>query len=187
MSEKTKQDNFGNWLCLNCPKEVRKRKHLEVVKFVFNRYYEEITFLELKSGTEKDILNQIFLNKNLHKPIFIEPKKEPPTINFNKKRKRIIKRAKGKIDLESFYLTDKWLLLKRKIHKLYKCGCMKCGIEGVETHIDHIFPRSIYPDLELNIHNLQILCKKCNIEKSNNNTIDYRTSEQKKMCSIKFN
>jgi hypothetical protein len=187
MSQETKLDNFGSWMYLNCPKEIRKEKHSEVVKYVFKRYSKEIKGLGLKSMTKKQLLNQIFLNKNLHKPVFFEPKKEPPIADFDKKRKRIISKAKGEIDLESFYLTDKWLALKRKVHKLYKCGCMKCGINGIETHVDHIFPRSTHPEFELSIHNLQILCKKCNLEKSNKNNIDYRTDEQKKMCSIKFN
>ena len=62
---------------------------------------------------------------------------------------------------------------------------MKCGLSNTETHIDHIFPRSIFPHLEYDIHNLQILCKDCNMEKSNKDNTDYRTDEQRKLCSLK--
>jgi len=98
--------------------------------------------------------------------------------------KKIVKRG-GVVNDDSFYLTDSWLDIKRKVHKLYGPGCMKCKKEGIETHIDHIMPRSIYPNLELDIHNLQILCKKCNMEKSNKNSIDYRTQEQRNLLSRK--
>lgn len=184
-----KSENFGNWMYLNSPRELRKGKHSELVKYLFKLYKKEIASLGLRGFTRKQLLKEVFLKKELHKPIVIEPKvvKSPPLPNYAKKRKRIIKRAKGQIYPESFYLTDEWLSLKNKVHKLYKCGCMKCGVTGVETHVDHIFPRSTYPEFELSVHNLQILCRKCNMEKSNINTTDYRTEEQKRLCRNKFN
>ena len=45
---------------------------------------------------------------------------------------------------------------------------------NVELHVDHIKPRSKHPELELDINNLQILCKDCNLGKSNTDSIDYR-------------
>ena len=107
-----------------------------------------------------------------------------------KRRKKVIKKIierGGEVNNDSFYLSDSWLDIKRKVHKLYGRGCMKCKKEGIETHIDHIMPRSLYPSLELDIHNLQILCRKCNMEKSNKNSIDYRTQEQKNLLSRKYN
>lgn len=189
IKEKIEVDNFGNWMYQNCPKEIRKEKHSVLVKFLFRLYSKEIRTLGLKGMTNKQLLKEVYLKKELHKPVIFEAKsiKQPLLPNFDKKRNRIIKKAKGDIDVSSFYLKDEWLSLKRKVHKLYKCGCMKCGITGVETHVDHIFPRSTHPEFELSIHNLQILCKKCNMDKSNKNTIDYRTDEQKRICSIKFN
>ena len=85
-----------------------------------------------------------------------------------------------------FYTSKKWIALTKKVRELYRCGCMKCGRDNIETHIDHIFPRSLYPKFQHSIFNLQILCKDCNLEKSNKNTIDYRTAEQRKKCSIKY-
>lgn len=90
---------------------------------------------------------------------------------------------KEKID---FYQSKKWILLTKKVRELYHCGCMKCGRDNMQTHIDHIFPRSTYPKFQYSIFNLQILCKSCNLEKSNKNTIDYRTKEQIKKCSLKY-
>lgn len=180
-------DNFGKWMYLNCPKEIRKEKHSVVVKFLFKLYRKEIKSLGIRGLTNKELLKEIFLRKELHKPIKVEVKIIQETLpNFNKQRKKILKQSKRNIDTDSFYLTDEWLAVKRKIHRLYKCGCMRCNIEDVETHIDHILPRSKYPTLSFDIHNLQILCRKCNMEKSNIDFTDYRSEEQKKLCSIKY-
>lgn len=51
--------------------------------------------------------------------------------------------------------------------------CLKCESKK-ELHIDHIYPVSIYPKRAFNYKNLQVLCKECNIEKSNTTVIDYR-------------
>ena len=51
------------------------------------------------------------------------------------------------------------------------CSCKICGItseRGAILHVDHIKPRSLYPDLALDKSNLQVLCEDCNIAKSNN-------------------
>jgi 5-methylcytosine-specific restriction endonuclease McrA len=100
--------------------------------------------------------------------------------------KKINKKSKKKVEKVDFYKSSRWINLTKKVRDLYKCGCMKCSKENIETHIDHIFPRSLYPKFQYSIHNLQILCKDCNIEKSNKNNIDYRTAEQRKKCSIKY-
>lgn len=55
--------------------------------------------------------------------------------------------------------------------------CAKCGTApspGISLTVDHIKPVSLYPDLFYNLDNLQVLCWKCNQEKSNRNSIDYR-------------
>ena len=76
----------------------------------------------------------------------------------------------------SFYDSDEWLILRRIPLKLYGRTCMKCG-STTKIHVDHIKPRSLHPLLELELQNLQILCKDCNNEKSNKNEADYRTSK----------
>lgn len=85
-----------------------------------------------------------------------------------------VKTLRAKHTPHPFYDSDKWLRIKRKILLMYGTRCMKCGVMGVEMHVDHIKPRSKYPDLELAPFNLQVLCKGCNINKSNYDTTDYR-------------
>ena len=119
-----------------------------------------------------------------------EGREEKVKREITKRRNKVVKKIRksgGIVNNESFYLSDQWILLKRKVYKLYGKGCMKCKSVSGETHIDHIMPRSLYPSLELDIHNLQILCKKCNMEKSNKNSTDYRTQEQRNMLSRTYN
>lgn len=56
-----------------------------------------------------------------------------------------------------------------------KCAC--CGVvpkPGVSLTIDHIKPVSKFPELSLDIENLQVLCWACNTKKSNKHFTDYR-------------
>jgi 5-methylcytosine-specific restriction endonuclease McrA len=54
---------------------------------------------------------------------------------------------------------------------------MLCGRRagnGVVIHVDHIKPRSLYPELALEFSNLQVLCMDCNQGKSNRDFTDWR-------------
>ena len=59
----------------------------------------------------------------------------------------------------------------------YGSRCMACGRgpkNGAVIHVDHIKPRSIYPELALSFSNLQILCEDCNLGKMANAGRDWR-------------
>ena len=72
-----------------------------------------------------------------------------------------------------FYSSKEWRELRRKALDIWGASCMSCDSEGSIT-VDHVYPRSLYPDLELVLSNLQILCASCNSKKSNKHTTDYR-------------
>lgn len=55
---------------------------------------------------------------------------------------------------------------------------MACGQKKGFIHVDHIKPRSIFPSLELDISNLQILCEACNLGKGAWDQTDWRPKEQ---------
>lgn len=74
---------------------------------------------------------------------------------------------------DCFYLSKEWRIIRLKILNKYGYICMKCGSTEL-MHVDHIKPRSLYKHLELCEDNLQVLCQKCNIGKSNRSQIDYR-------------
>lgn len=83
------------------------------------------------------------------------------------------KRLRKPVD---FYESKAWKLLRAKVLKKYGRQCMKCGDSQGIIQIDHIKPRSKWPELELVFDNMQVLCKPCNTEKSNKNCADYRPS-----------
>jgi 5-methylcytosine-specific restriction endonuclease McrA len=56
----------------------------------------------------------------------------------------------------------------------YGRKCMLCDVVDTEIHVDHIKPRSLYPFLSLTFSNLQVLCRDCNMKKSNYHSEDYR-------------
>jgi len=107
--------------------------------------------------------------KNLAKLKLLElAKSSNSCLDFSVKRK-----IKKQVEL-SFYDSEEWKILKTIVLKAYGVKCMKCGVTKTEMHVDHIKPRSKYPKLELCFGNLQVLCRACNIEKSNIDETDYR-------------
>lgn len=73
-----------------------------------------------------------------------------------------IKTQSGK----DFYRSLKWRKLRFNFFMTSKRECTICRSQ-VKLHVDHIKPRSLFPDLSLDINNLQILCESCNFGKSN--------------------
>lgn len=79
----------------------------------------------------------------------------------------------------SFYASREWRDLRYKALELHGATCQCCGAtrgKGVRMHVDHIKPRSLFPELALVLTNLQILCEACNLGKSNKFSTDWRNS-----------
>lgn len=102
------------------------------------------------------------------------------------KQGRLLKRKNSHIKLhhsksilppKDFYSSEKWIKLRTEVLRTYGKRCMKCGESKVEIHVDHIKPRSLFPKLELCFDNLQVLCRKCNLDKSNFHSTDYRNKK----------
>lgn len=55
--------------------------------------------------------------------------------------------------------------------------CLKCEAE-IELTIDHIYPKSIFPELCKVYKNFQTLCSTCNSNKNNLNIEDYRKKKK---------
>lgn len=72
-----------------------------------------------------------------------------------------------------FYLDEPWLSLRKRVLAHYGKKCMKCGSKDYIA-VDHIKPRSLYPELELDFENMQVLCRSCNSHKSNKHLHDFR-------------
>jgi len=78
----------------------------------------------------------------------------------------------------SFYNSEEWRKVRYKALRKHGGKCQLCGRSykehGVVIHVDHIKPRSKYPELELDENNLQILCEDCNLGKMARDEIDWR-------------
>lgn len=96
----------------------------------------------------------------------------------NGKKKKLI----YSFDNRKFYKSREWQELRVRVLEKYDCKCMMCGRSpkdhGVVLNVDHIKPRSKYPELSLCFENLQILCGACNRGKLNKYETDYRPDQQ---------
>lgn len=75
---------------------------------------------------------------------------------------------------KGFYESREWLTLRYFALKRHGRVCALCRTTTGEMHVDHIKPRSLYRELELDPNNLQVLCKACNLGKSNLDDTDFR-------------
>lgn len=80
-----------------------------------------------------------------------------------------------------FYNSPEWKALRYEAFSKHGNKCQCCGAspsKGIVLHIDHIKPRSIFPELAFELDNLQVLCEFCNIGKSNKFEDDWREGQK---------
>jgi len=80
---------------------------------------------------------------------------------------------------DGFYLTHAWRSMRYEVLRERGARCEACGAtarDGCAIHVDHIKPRSKYPELELAKSNLQVLCEACNLGKMNYDETDWRSA-----------
>lgn len=90
------------------------------------------------------------------------------------KRKKAAKAKRGK---QPFYASEEWRLLRYQALKRDGGKCACCGRsrkDGVVMHVDHIKPKSRYPQLAFDLSNLQVLCDDCNLGKGAHDETDWR-------------
>lgn len=103
--------------------------------------------------------------------------------NKPKKQKRIRRKRGGARAAiwkanDNFYCSDLWRSVRYQAFKRDGGRCCCCGStakDGVRMHVDHIKPRSRFPELQLELSNLQVLCEPCNRGKSNRDTTDWHS------------
>lgn len=67
-----------------------------------------------------------------------------------------------------FYRSQEWRSLRVEVLAESNRRCLLCGNSpenGITLHVDHIKPRSLFPELALEKSNLQVLCEDCNLGK----------------------
>jgi len=72
---------------------------------------------------------------------------------------------------QRFYNSAEWRLIREQVIQERNHVCQKCGLRITREYdltVDHIKPRSKFPELALEKSNLQILCRRCNSAKGAN-------------------
>lgn len=75
-----------------------------------------------------------------------------------------------------FLKTFDWLQLRMSVLAKQGNRCECCGAtpkDGVKICVDHVKPRKFYPQLALDVKNLQVLCEDCNFGKGNGFPVDW--------------
>lgn len=95
------------------------------------------------------------------------------------KDRRAVVRAEKKRKGASaeFYDSNEWMRLRYEVLRERGAQCECCGAtraDGVVIQVDHVKPRSLFPELALVKSNLQVLCRPCNLGKSNRDSTDWR-------------
>ncbi len=100
--------------------------------------------------------------------------KKPRNIREVKVKDKILGLAKERKlkqdETEIFYRSPEWLKLREMVIEEDGQVCAMCRKRILEKHdvtVDHIKPRSKYPELALVRNNLHILCRSCNSRKGN--------------------
>lgn len=71
-------------------------------------------------------------------------------------------------ETRQFYSSPEWNLIRKQVIKEKGRICSECGVymkNSNDVTVDHIRPRSKYPDLALDKQNLRVLCRSCNSSK----------------------
>lgn len=142
------------------------------------------------SGYEADITIQRFVREvigeekiayhNGRQPIDFIPPAPSPGRQFIPEQTLPQTSNRKKHRINKFYRTPEWIKLRYQILRLFGQVCMCCGAtsEHKRIMVDHVRPRSLYPDLALDPRNMQVLCEDCNAGKGWDDESDWRTPEQ---------
>lgn len=115
-----------------------------------------------------------------------KPKKTVHKERFSKAAKILCQPNKGaflhsetKPRKDTFYSSWDWKRIRYEAIRLHGQRCQCCGWQPGDTDyghlvVDHIKPRSRFPNLALEVGNLQVLCNDCNMGKSNVYADDFR-------------
>ena len=111
----------------------------------------------------------LFVVSPLHNRIAIEPAYQERAGEIRSKTQSLARERQEAIDeRERFYSSSEWLSLRDQAIREYGRTCAMCGRalrRDSELTVDHIKPRSRFPELSLERSNLQVLCRSCNSSK----------------------
>jgi len=156
-----KPSNFGRCCSLECS-EKKKNLPSKCKPFCLNENMKEIPVMFINNTNHvKKICGVCFHGT------YINAEKESSKESYKEKVITAQHEFRSKKYKDSFYNGKKWLSLRYDfLFSSKNKECAICGSIKKPFHVDHILPRSKYPELEYKIENLQILCAECNLGKS---------------------
>lgn len=122
----------------------------------------------------KELKESAYYGQNRRRAIFDYLALKDGAIISTIQRQPAPKKARANV---RFYESDEWRALRYRVLVHYGRRCMCCGVtpaDGKKMHVDHIKPRSRFPELELAFSNLQVLCEDCNLGKMARDQTDFR-------------
>lgn len=84
---------------------------------------------------------------------------------------------------DEFLSSFEWRAVRMMALKLHGARCQCCGASpatGAVMNVDHIKPRKFFPQLALDVNNLQVLCHDCNHGSGNWSMTDWRGESPRK-------
>lgn len=111
----------------------------------------------------------VFLAETLLKKFYFPKKQELVDENSASRLIELAEKRQDSIEeRDAFYGSSEWRAVRAEIIREQGKVCKFCRktiLAELDATVDHIRPRSIYPDLALVKSNLQVLCRVCNSSK----------------------
>jgi len=140
-----------------------------------NKYFGKAKRVCLACNDLPDPLPIVYIKKQ--KPLTFEQRiAEYEKWENSQDRKKKFRHGKISKNKRTICNTAEWKALRVVIIEKYNNTCCCCSATGKEAQIqvDHIKPKSKYPELAFNPDNLQLLCRRCNFAKNTLHETDYR-------------
>lgn len=103
--------------------------------------------------------------------------KQPLEIRADPRKVQRLAEQYTRAATDEFLSTYEWRRVRMQALTKYGARCQCCGAtpgDGTKMNVDHIKPRKIFPELALDLSNLQVLCDACNHGKGNWDMTDWR-------------
>ena len=156
-------------------KNIQLQKEYDANSIKGKRRLKQAEKLAIRIEKKSNISEKKKPNSTLqHKNKVNRSQSKQPTIGFIKKFV-----SKSSIDptSDTFLNSFEWKAIRKIALNLHGSKCQCCGIsvkDGAVLNVDHIKPRKFFPELALEVDNLQILCADCNHGKGNWDMTDSR-------------
>jgi len=167
--------SYGYCFDTNRPK--KGEQHFDIVQQACSERTNALKILESIGADISDVKPR---RKGKHSKLKIKRTRgrvKPSVQRTTKSNVEWLPRDEWEKQTERFYNSLEWKELRYEVLRENAGSCVCCGArasDGVRIHVDHIKPRSKYPELQLDKGNLQVLCEDCNFGKSNYYADDWR-------------